>query len=170
MESALTASNWNRSLIRIRHTRPRFVATRPTAIRCSINSYRLSNLTPSELQSLKSRPRIDFSSIFSVVSNEWVFFPFVFKWVTLKIVPFFFPFRLTPLSMMFTKEGMLRLKSSSLLSNLLIFIYEYDLVIVSFTLVVCGFLTFSFFGNHVSMEYHWLCQWLISVGYLADHL
>ncbi|KAG4946139.1 hypothetical protein JHK87_042146 [Glycine soja] len=68
MESALTASNWNRSLIRIRHTRPRFVATRPTAIRCSINSYRLSNLTPSELQSLKSRPRIDFSSIFSVVN------------------------------------------------------------------------------------------------------
>ncbi|XP_052735384.1 histidinol dehydrogenase, chloroplastic isoform X3 [Vigna angularis] len=68
MESALTASNWNRSLIRIQNTRQRFRATRPTVIRCSINSYRLSKLTPSELQSLKSRPRIDFSSIFSVVN------------------------------------------------------------------------------------------------------
>lgn len=168
MESALTASNWNRSLIRIRHTKPRFGAIRPTAIRCSINSYRLSNLTPSELQSLKSRPRIDFSSIFGVVSG-FPSFP-LFSNGSLSKLFLFFPFRLILLSMMFTKEGMLRLKSSSLLSNLLIFIYEYDLVIVSFTLVVCGFLTFSFFGNHVSMEYHWLCQWLISVGYLADHL
>ncbi|KAL9320604.1 hypothetical protein ACSQ67_012443 [Phaseolus vulgaris] len=68
MESALTASNWNRSLIRIQNTRPRFGTTRPTVIRCCINSFHLSKLTPSELQSLKSRPRIDFSSIFNVVN------------------------------------------------------------------------------------------------------
>lgn len=36
-------------------------------IRCSMKSYRLSELTHTEVQSLKARPRIDFSSIFSTV-------------------------------------------------------------------------------------------------------
>ncbi|KAL2461073.1 Histidinol dehydrogenase [Abeliophyllum distichum] len=34
---------------------------------CSMKSYRLSDLTASEVDSLKARPRIDFSSIFNVV-------------------------------------------------------------------------------------------------------
>lgn len=36
-------------------------------IQCSMKSYRLSELTHAEVQSLKARPRIDFSSIFSTV-------------------------------------------------------------------------------------------------------
>lgn len=35
---------------------------------CSMKSYRLSELSPPEVESLKARPRIDFSSIFSTVS------------------------------------------------------------------------------------------------------
>lgn len=115
MEFALTASNWNRSLIRIQNTRPRFGATRPTVVRCSINSYRLSKLTPSELQSLKSRPRIDFSSIFGVVSNGLFSFPFLSDGSCSKFFLFLPLSRLTPLSMMFTKGGTLQLKSSTLL-------------------------------------------------------
>lgn len=113
MESALTASNWNRSFIRIHNTKPRFCATPPTVIRCSIsiNSHRLSNLTPSQLQSLKSRPRIDFSSIFSVVSNGVFSFPLFSNGSLSKLLLSLSPFRSTPLSMMFTKEGMLQLKS-----------------------------------------------------------
>ena len=34
---------------------------------CAMKSYRLSELTPAEVQNLKARPRIDFSSIFSTV-------------------------------------------------------------------------------------------------------
>ncbi|XP_054801632.1 histidinol dehydrogenase, chloroplastic-like [Prosopis cineraria] len=37
-------------------------------IKCSMKSYRLSELTQAEVESLKTRPRIDFSSIFSVVN------------------------------------------------------------------------------------------------------
>ncbi|KAI4322024.1 hypothetical protein L6164_021752 [Bauhinia variegata] len=37
-------------------------------IQCSMKSYRLSELTQAEVESLKARPRIDFSSIFSVVN------------------------------------------------------------------------------------------------------
>ncbi|CAL5379776.1 unnamed protein product [Camellia sinensis] len=37
-------------------------------IRCSMKSYRLSELTQAEVDSLKARPRIDFSSIFNLVN------------------------------------------------------------------------------------------------------
>lgn len=37
-------------------------------VRCSMKSYRLSNLSRAELDGLKARPRIDFSSIFSIVN------------------------------------------------------------------------------------------------------
>ncbi|TQD77126.1 hypothetical protein C1H46_037330 [Malus baccata] len=37
-------------------------------ITCSMKSYRLSELSPPEVESLKARPRIDFSSIFSTVN------------------------------------------------------------------------------------------------------
>eukprot|EP00262_Sarcandra_glabra_P017187 TRINITY_DN5806_c1_g1_i1.p1 TRINITY_DN5806_c1_g1~~TRINITY_DN5806_c1_g1_i1.p1 ORF type:complete len:487 (+),score=91.01 TRINITY_DN5806_c1_g1_i1:113-1573(+) len=37
-------------------------------IRCSMKSYRLSELSQTEIDALKTRPRIDFSSIFSVVN------------------------------------------------------------------------------------------------------
>ncbi|KAF3435166.1 hypothetical protein FNV43_RR22253 [Rhamnella rubrinervis] len=37
-------------------------------IRCSMKSYRLSELSPLEVDSLKARPRIDFSSIFGTVN------------------------------------------------------------------------------------------------------
>ncbi|KAM3361999.1 Histidinol dehydrogenase, chloroplastic [Capsicum chinense] len=37
------------------------------SIRCSMKSYKLSELTTSEVDSLKARPRIDFTSIFSTV-------------------------------------------------------------------------------------------------------
>ncbi|XP_059652855.1 histidinol dehydrogenase, chloroplastic-like isoform X2 [Cornus florida] len=37
------------------------------AIRCSMKSYRLSELTQAEVHNLKARPRIDFSSIFNIV-------------------------------------------------------------------------------------------------------
>ncbi|KAI7751228.1 hypothetical protein M8C21_021297, partial [Ambrosia artemisiifolia] len=36
-------------------------------VRCAMKSYKLSDLTPTEVDSLKARPRIDFSSIFSTV-------------------------------------------------------------------------------------------------------
>ena len=36
-------------------------------ISCAMKSYRLSELTYAEVQNLKARPRIDFSSIFSTV-------------------------------------------------------------------------------------------------------
>ncbi|KAJ4842061.1 hypothetical protein Tsubulata_044122 [Turnera subulata] len=38
-------------------------------VKCGMKSYRLSQLTDTELQTLKARPRIDFSSIFSTVVN-----------------------------------------------------------------------------------------------------
>ncbi|PON94729.1 Histidinol dehydrogenase, monofunctional [Trema orientale] len=37
-------------------------------IKCSMKSYKLSQLSPSEVESLKARPRIDFSSIFTTVN------------------------------------------------------------------------------------------------------
>lgn len=37
-------------------------------VRSAMKSYKLSELTHTEVDSLKARPRIDFSSIFSVVS------------------------------------------------------------------------------------------------------
>jgi hypothetical protein len=37
-------------------------------IKCSMKSYKLSELTQTEVEHLKARPRIDFSSIFSTVS------------------------------------------------------------------------------------------------------
>ncbi|WCJ34880.1 Histidinol dehydrogenase chloroplastic [Euphorbia peplus] len=37
-------------------------------IRCGMKSYRLSELPDAEIQSLKARPRIDFSSIFNIVN------------------------------------------------------------------------------------------------------
>lgn len=40
------------------------------ATNCSMKSYKLSDLSRTEVDSLKSRPRIDFSSIFSVVSFD----------------------------------------------------------------------------------------------------
>ncbi|KAH7849945.1 hypothetical protein Vadar_025391 [Vaccinium darrowii] len=39
-----------------------------TAIKCSMKSYRLSELTQAQVNSLKARPRIDFSSIFTLVN------------------------------------------------------------------------------------------------------
>lgn len=41
-------------------------------ISCSMKSYRLSELTSLEVDSLKARPRIDFSSIFSTVSHHFL--------------------------------------------------------------------------------------------------
>lgn len=41
-----------------------------TSVRCSMKSYKLSELTTSEVDSLKARPRIDFSSIFGTVSQQ----------------------------------------------------------------------------------------------------
>ncbi|KAK3000489.1 hypothetical protein RJ639_022528 [Escallonia herrerae] len=41
--------------------------SRLNAIRCSMKSYKLSELTPAEVDNLKARPRIDFSSVFSMV-------------------------------------------------------------------------------------------------------
>ncbi|KAG0496267.1 hypothetical protein HPP92_000958 [Vanilla planifolia] len=42
-------------------------AARPITIRCAMKSYRLSDLNDTEVHKLKARPRIDFTSIFSVV-------------------------------------------------------------------------------------------------------
>jgi hypothetical protein len=39
---------------------------------CAMKSYRLSELNNSEVESLKARPRIDFSSIFGIVSDPFV--------------------------------------------------------------------------------------------------
>lgn len=39
-----------------------------TAIKCSMKSYKLSELTQAQVNSLKARPRIDFSSIFNLVN------------------------------------------------------------------------------------------------------
>ncbi|XP_010251784.1 PREDICTED: histidinol dehydrogenase, chloroplastic isoform X2 [Nelumbo nucifera] len=41
--------------------------TKNNSIRCSMKSYKLSELSQTEVDSLKARPRIDFSSIFRVV-------------------------------------------------------------------------------------------------------
>ena len=38
-------------------------------IKCAMKSYKLSELSSSEVESLKARPRIDFSSIFGTVSH-----------------------------------------------------------------------------------------------------
>ncbi|GJZ89362.1 histidinol dehydrogenase, chloroplastic isoform X1 [Tanacetum coccineum] len=38
-----------------------------TTVTCAMKSYKLSDLTPTEVDNLKARPRIDFSSIFSTV-------------------------------------------------------------------------------------------------------
>ncbi|KAM7507445.1 hypothetical protein LguiA_017898 [Lonicera macranthoides] len=43
------------------------VSLRNRAIRCSMKSYKLSELTKDEVDNLKARPRIDFSSIFNIV-------------------------------------------------------------------------------------------------------
>ncbi|KAF7846950.1 hypothetical protein BT93_L3545 [Corymbia citriodora subsp. variegata] len=40
-------------------------------VSCSMKSYKLSELTHGEVNSLKARPRIDFSKIFGVVSFEF---------------------------------------------------------------------------------------------------
>ncbi|KAK9162488.1 hypothetical protein Syun_003390 [Stephania yunnanensis] len=45
-----------------------FTGSRKPIIRCSMKSYRLSELTQTEVDKLKARPRIDFSSIFSIVN------------------------------------------------------------------------------------------------------
>lgn len=37
-------------------------------IKCAMKSYKLSELNHAEIDSLKARPRIDFNSIFGVVS------------------------------------------------------------------------------------------------------
>ncbi|XP_031473162.1 histidinol dehydrogenase, chloroplastic [Nymphaea colorata] len=42
--------------------------SKPVNTRCSMKSYRLSELSNAELNGLKARPRIDFSSIFNIVS------------------------------------------------------------------------------------------------------
>lgn len=87
MKSALTAcntNNWNRCFIHPTTTKPFSISLTNTNFRtrCSISmanaikTYHLSNLTHTELLSLKSRPRIDFTSIFNVVS----FLPFSPNW------------------------------------------------------------------------------------------
>ncbi|XP_028785782.1 histidinol dehydrogenase, chloroplastic [Neltuma alba] len=53
------------SLFQRRHCRPVFSFNQ---IKCSMKSYKLSELTQAEIESLKGRPHIDFSSIFSVVN------------------------------------------------------------------------------------------------------
>uniref|UniRef100_A0A2P2LMQ4 Uncharacterized protein n=1 Tax=Rhizophora mucronata TaxID=61149 RepID=A0A2P2LMQ4_RHIMU len=47
------------------HARPGFSFNR---VRCAMKSYRLAELTSAEVESLKSRPRIDFASIFGMVN------------------------------------------------------------------------------------------------------
>ena len=42
-------------------------------VMCAMKSYRLSELSNAEVESLKARPRIDFSSIFGIVSNPFLF-------------------------------------------------------------------------------------------------
>lgn len=51
-------------------------------INCAMKSYRLSELTPAEVNGLKARPRIDFSSIFGTVSC-------FFKFTVFKVFPFY---------------------------------------------------------------------------------
>nr|XP_027114297.1 histidinol dehydrogenase, chloroplastic-like isoform X2 [Coffea arabica] len=57
---------------RSRITKPTFYLPKSGSffhtVKCSMRSYRLSDLNQSEVDNLKARPRIDFSSIFSVVS------------------------------------------------------------------------------------------------------
>ncbi|KAL5097697.1 hypothetical protein RYX36_002024 [Vicia faba] len=77
MKSALTpCNNWNRCFIHPTTTKAFSFSLTNTDFRtrCSISmantikTYHLSNLTYTELNSLKSRPRIDFTSIFNVVN------------------------------------------------------------------------------------------------------
>ncbi|XP_038711373.1 histidinol dehydrogenase, chloroplastic isoform X2 [Tripterygium wilfordii] len=60
----------SRSLQTVRSTKfNQFVAgLNCSRIKCSMKSYSLSELTPTEVESLKARPRIDFSSIFGMVN------------------------------------------------------------------------------------------------------
>ncbi|XP_010535563.1 PREDICTED: histidinol dehydrogenase, chloroplastic-like [Tarenaya hassleriana] len=53
---------------RLREFRLKGYFCKRTTIRCSMKSYRLSDLAYSEVEKLKARPRIDFSSIFSTVN------------------------------------------------------------------------------------------------------
>ncbi|KAK1289947.1 hypothetical protein QJS10_CPB18g01336 [Acorus calamus] len=45
-----------------------FIRTKIGPVRCSMKSYKLSEMSLAEVEGLKARPRIDFSSIFSVVN------------------------------------------------------------------------------------------------------
>ncbi|CAL5381426.1 unnamed protein product [Camellia sinensis] len=58
MDCQLFSVNWTKYLSGSSHN----------TIRCSMKSYRLSELTQAEVDSLKARPRIDFSSIFNLVN------------------------------------------------------------------------------------------------------
>jgi len=87
MKSALTTCNTNWKCYQ-NHHRTSFSVTNTInyRTRCSISmanpikTYHLSNLTQTELLSLKSRPRIDFSSVFDIVT---FFLSLFLKWVFL---------------------------------------------------------------------------------------
>jgi hypothetical protein len=124
MKSALTSSNI-RPIILQPATNNRERLRFHNRTHCSISmanntikTYHLSNLTQTQLLSLKSRPRIDFTSIFNVVSLSPSFSStllFSLKWVfffTHKNCSFFtFSFRLIPLLMMFIIKEMKLLNS-----------------------------------------------------------
>ncbi|KAK6932045.1 Histidinol dehydrogenase [Dillenia turbinata] len=82
MDTQLLSFNWSNCLIKLYQNRHFQTIRIPKtiyrgscyipsgsvhSIRCSMKSYRLSELSKDEVNSLKSRPRIDFSSIFNLV-------------------------------------------------------------------------------------------------------
>lgn len=70
MFSARTTSFIPQQHLLLSSRRPQFLlaaGSKCNAIKCSMKSYKLSELTPIEVDSLKARPRIDFSSIFTTV-------------------------------------------------------------------------------------------------------
>lgn len=84
-----------------------------TAIKCSMKSYKLSELTQAQVNSLKARPRIDFSSIFNLV-RKFIKWFFVFSFDLCEPIYLgsaglwcWYCIRLTPLLMMSGVEVML---------------------------------------------------------------
>lgn len=92
-------------------------------INCAMKSYKLSELSTSEVESLKTRPRIDFSSIFTTVR---VFFLLGFQKKKKKIADLdsfvfccsvLYNVRSILLLIMFGEEAMLLLKSRCKITN-----------------------------------------------------
>lgn len=83
-----------------------------------MKSYKLSELNQDALTGLKARPRIDFSSIFGVVSFCFITVFHILELTiilnssfSLKLLILNSMFRSSPLLMMFEKEVMLQLES-----------------------------------------------------------